>query len=179
MRKPVGWVSACRATELGCCGSHVGGIGGQECVKQNPATDLATSQQSRKNELSHRCVLDTRLFMSACTAWLGWVVAGGWWWVSLIKHPEDPTALPPTPTGWPSSAMPLPDQPTSLRPHDRFSTDPDRLDASIAITTPPIPANHHVRIRCNPGQVCRLLRFTQPGHDAVAWFNRMSLTLHT
>lgn len=135
MRKTVGWVSACRATELGCCGSHVGGIGGQECVQQNLVADLATSQQSRKNELSHRCVLDTLLFISACTAWLGWVVTGGWWWVSLIKHPEDPTALPPTPTGWPSSAMPLPGQPTSLRSHDRFSTDPDRLDCSIAITT--------------------------------------------
>ncbi len=41
-------------------------------MKQNPEADLATSQQSRKNELLHRCVLGGLLFMSA---WLGWVVS--------------------------------------------------------------------------------------------------------
>lgn len=178
MRKPVGWVSACRATELGCCGSHLGEIGGQECLKQNPATDLATSQQSRKNELSHRCVLDTLLFMSACTAWLGWVVAGGWWWVSLCTRIQKtrqrcrqrPPAGQLLPCHFPANPL-----------HCDLTTDsaPTQSTWTAASQSPPIPANHHVLIRCNPGQVCRLLRFTQPGHDAVAWFNPMSLTLHT
>ena len=174
MRKTVGWVSACRATELGCCGSHLGGVGGQECVKQKPATDLATSQQSRKNELSHRCVLDALLFISACMAWLGWVVVDVFEYAS--RRPDSGAAN--------AHRLAKFCHATSRPTHFIATSRPiqHRLRApglQHRNHNPPIPANHHVLIRCNPGQVCRLLRFTQPGHDAVAWFNPMSLTLHT